>query len=76
MIKETRQYFCDACGKEITGYSCRREVIELDEDGFAHSVGYDFCEACTHSFNAWKERRKRKRTNEYIMKRLIEDIGM
>jgi hypothetical protein len=63
MIKETRQLFCDICGKEIAcgDYSCRREVIEIDEDGYAHSVGYDMCKDCTESFNDWKEERRAKR---------------
>ena len=73
MIKETRQLFCDICGKEITlaDYSCRREVIEIDEDGYAHSVGYDMCKDCTISFHDWKEDRRAKRRADEISDQLF-----
>ena len=58
MIKSTRTYYCDACGKEITGYTGSIEVIEFDDDGYPQSVGYDFCEDCMKSFVEWRESRK------------------
>ena len=46
MLVTTRKWYCDACGKEMKEYSSSREIIEVDEDGYAHSVGYDFCLEC------------------------------
>ena len=37
MIKETRTWYCDACGKQIEGYSGSIDVIEFDDDGFPQS---------------------------------------
>lgn len=59
MLVTTRKWYCDACGKEIKEYQSSREIIEVDEDGYAYSVGYDFCLECTLSFNDWIESRKR-----------------
>jgi len=61
MIKETRTYFCDACGKEIKGYLSSINVIEFDSDGFPESVGYDFCKDCTISFAEWKRTRRKEK---------------
>lgn len=58
MIKSTRTYFCDACGKEIIGYCGSMDVIEFDDDGYPESIGYDFCEDCMKSFVKWKDSRK------------------
>ena len=59
MLVTTRKWYCDACGKEMKEYQSSREIIEVDEDGYAHSVGYDFCLECTRSFNDWIESRKK-----------------
>ena len=59
MLVTTRKGYCDACGKEMKEYKSSREIIEVDEDGYAHSVGYDFCMECTLSFNEWIESRKK-----------------
>lgn len=59
MLVTTRKWYCDACGKEMKEYSSSREIIEVDEDGYAHSVGYDFCLECMLSFNDWIKSRKR-----------------
>lgn len=58
MIESTRRYFCDACGREIKGYVGSISVIEIDDDGYPQSVGYDFCEECMRSFVCWKASRK------------------
>lgn len=59
MIKETRQYFCDACGKEITStYFARKQFITIDEDLYCQSEGMDFCYECMKSFRRWLEGRK------------------
>lgn len=59
MLVTTRKWYCDACGKEMKDYQSSRSIIEVDEDGYAHSVGYDFCLECTISFNDWIKSRKR-----------------
>ena len=58
MIKETRIWYCDACGKEIEGYIGSIDVIMFDDDGNAYSEGLDFCKQCMISFNKWKAGRK------------------
>ena len=60
LIKETRTWYCDACGKEIEGYSGSIDVIEFDDDGFPQSVGYDFCYQCMMSFKKWCDNRRKK----------------
>ncbi len=57
MIKETREWFCDACGKKIEGYCGTISVIEFDDYGYPRSIGYDFCEDCMKSFIRWKDSR-------------------
>lgn len=64
MIKTTRQYFCDACGREIHGYSSGINVLEIDEDGYVQSVGYDFCKNCTLSFAEWKKSREKHKDDK------------
>ena len=59
MLITTRKLICDGCGKEIKEYSCMKEVIEVSDDGFAQTRGYDFCMECTLSFNEWIESRKK-----------------
>ena len=67
MIEETRKYWCDACGREIKGYSSGVNVIEFDGDGYAESIGRDFCKDCTVSFQNWlKERRATNPKKSYI----------
>lgn len=58
MIKSTRTYYCDACGREMDGYVGSLSVIEIDEDGYTQSVGLDFCKPCMISFLEWKDSRK------------------
>ena len=58
MIEETRKYYCDACGKEIDGYMNTTEVIEVDDEGYAESVGRDFCKDCAISFQEWLKSRR------------------
>ena len=59
MIKETRTYYCDACGKEIKGYVGSINVVELDRDGYPSSVERDdFCEPCMKSFQEWLRSRR------------------
>lgn len=67
MIEETRKYWCDACGKEIKGYSLSMNVIEIDDEGYAESVGRDFCKECALSFQEWlKHRRATNPNKSYI----------
>lgn len=67
MIQEERTYWCDACGREIKGYHTTMNVIELDEDGYAESIGRDFCKDCAISFQNWlKERRATNPEKSYI----------
>ena len=61
MIKTTRKWFCDACHKEIDEYMSSRSIIEIDEDGYPQSIGYDFCKECTISFNEWMKSRGENR---------------
>ena len=60
MIEEIRQLYCDACKRRIPcgNYSSRRDVIFIDEDGYAQSIGMDFCEDCAKSFNEWIKQRE------------------
>ena len=60
MIKETRQYFCDACGKETTldHYRATIDILDIDWEGNVKLKGYDFCEDCMKSFIEWKKERK------------------
>ena len=60
MIKETRRYFCDACGKDMTNdmYVGRKEFITIDDDFYCHSEGFDLCKDCMISFNEWVKSRK------------------
>lgn len=67
MIEETRTYWCDACGRKINGYVGSIDVIEFNEDGYAESVGRDFCKDCMSSFQKWlKERRATNPEKSYI----------
>lgn len=68
MIKTTRQYFCDACGKDITEdrYSLGISILQIDEDGEAETIGLDFCEECAKSFAEWK--RERRDRNDQIQR--------
>lgn len=60
MIKTTRQYFCDACGKDMTEdrYSAGISILQFDNDGEAETIGLDFCEECARSFTEWRRGRK------------------
>ena len=60
MIKTTRQYFCDACGKDMTEdrYSMGTSILHFDNDGEAETIGLDFCEECARSFAEWRRSRK------------------
>ncbi len=67
MIEEIRKYWCDICGREIRDYHATRNVIEIDDEGYAESVGYDMCKECTTSFIEWKTmRRKTNPEKSYI----------
>lgn len=68
MIKTTRQYFCDACGKDITKdrYSMGIDILQIDGNGDAEMVGLDFCEDCAKSFVEWK--RGRRERNDQIQR--------
>ena len=69
MIEETRKYWCDACGREIKGYSAGVNVIEFNDEGYAESVGRDFCKDCMLSFQQWlKDRRAANPGKSYIDK--------
>ena len=61
MIEETRTYWCDACGREIKGYSCGINVIEIDDEGYAESVAGrkgGFSRICRLYDNSWRTRDK------------------
>jgi hypothetical protein len=66
MIKTTRQYFCDACGKEITKdlYSMGISILRIDAYGEAETIGLDFCEECAKSFAEWRRDRKKAERSE------------
>ena len=67
MIEEVRTYWCDACGREIKEYSCGINVIEIDDEGYAESVGRNLCKDCAISFQNWlKERRATNPQKSYI----------
>lgn len=67
MIEETRKYWCDICGREIHDYHTTINVIEIDDDGYAESIGYDMCKDCIIAFNKWKTtRRKMNPEKSYI----------
>lgn len=52
MIKTVRTCYCDACGKEITGYRGSLRVMN-EMFGETHEDAYDFCDECMKSFNEW-----------------------
>ena len=57
MIKITKQWFCDACGKDIT-YADYIGSIEINDSGV-----YDFCKDCMISFNEWRKSRANRIQN-------------
>lgn len=58
MIKITKQYFCDACGEDITHADYIGRSIEISDLN-----GYLFCKDCMISFNEWRKSRKNRIQN-------------
>ena len=44
MIKTTRQYFCDVCGKDMTEdrYFAGISILQFDNDGEVETIGLSF----------------------------------